>query len=1136
MDYTGLHVSIFNELPYPCFLLQVNNHNMIIIEVNEAGAMAFDSNVRQITNRDLIELLSTSTESLDLSPTIFREKITALLQTGEPHTIPYQAANPIDQRYDDFKISPVRFMDKDFILFSFREVSLKAKINELDIFIQQSHDVICVVDSEGIFQRISPSCESVWGYTPKELIGQPFMKYVHPNDRDFTKKEATRITKEKNTIGFENRYLHKDGSVVYILWSTYWDSKEQVSYSIARDITTERNREIESKLFSSISSIFTEDSLGSDQVMCKILKLLSEYGGFPITEFWMVGKDKKKIYLSSHFSESKFTQFSKESAEIDTFKKGEGLPGTVWKRNEAVFWKRLPARKSFVRNKAAKKCNIRTGYGIPLKVDHQLIGTILLLSSEYENKVNPFTEIVERVGKHISSELARMNAVDELDNMFTLSPDILALITKKGEIKKINDAVETILKYKKKSVLNQSIFEYLLTDRNSLSKKKIKELLLKKGTHQFEGKFLTHNKNIKWLSWTINTSADENLIYCVAKDITYNKNLEEIVDNASNLAKVGAWDIDLINNKVYWSPMMHKIFETEKDFIPDMDNSMEFFTSGNNRKAILERLYNAIENNENWNFEIEIITAKGNKKWIRSIGETKVQDNKTYRIYGSVQDITTRRNIELDKIKLLEERNAILDNISDGFYSLDENLRFTYFNKEAENILNINSKNIIGNTIWKVFSPEKNKEIEEAYKQASKTKESVYLEYFDTWINKWLEVNIYPGEDTISVYFKDVTDRVNMIDNLKLSNERFIKVSEATKDIIWDWDIENNLFTWSDRYTEVFGKKVAQQSKSLSDLEKHIHPDDLEKLVTGLENVLEDEKKDKWYAEYRQRNSDGDYLHIFDRGLVIRDKNGNPTRMVGAMQDVTKERENEKSLKELNLNLHKQKKQLEISNESLEQFAYIASHDLQEPLRMVSSFLTLLEKKYGEQLDEDARQYIFYATDGAKRMRTILLDLLEYSRAGEIEDKMEKVDLNEVVKEVELLYSTLLENLNATIELEQLPVVTSCHSPIRQVFQNIISNSLKYQKKGASPQIKISALEKEDHHEISIQDNGIGIHQDSLDDIFGVFKRLHSQSDYPGSGMGLAIVKKILNNMGEDIRVESTVSKGSKFYFTVRKR
>ena len=239
-------------------------------------------------------------------------------------------------------------------------------------------------------------------------------------------------------------------------------------------------------------------------------------------------------------------------------------------------------------------------------------------------------------------------------------------------------------------------------------------------------------------------------------------------------------------------------------------------------------------------------------------------------------------------------------------------------------------------------------------------------------------------------------------------------------------------------------------------------------------------------------------------------------------------------LKESNNQLEKYSKQLLRSNSELEQFAYVTSHDLQEPLRMVTSFLSLLEKKYGDLLDDKGKQYIHYASDGAHRMRQIILDLLEYSRISIESDERMLIDMNDVLKNTISLNRKLIKEKDAKITAETLPEIYAARPPMVQIFQNLVHNALTYHT-DSKPEIKIWAEETETHVVFYIKDNGIGVEEPYREKIFEIFQRLHTNGEYTGTGIGLAICKKIVEQYNGSIGVNSEPGDGSTFYFSIAK-
>jgi signal transduction histidine kinase len=224
--------------------------------------------------------------------------------------------------------------------------------------------------------------------------------------------------------------------------------------------------------------------------------------------------------------------------------------------------------------------------------------------------------------------------------------------------------------------------------------------------------------------------------------------------------------------------------------------------------------------------------------------------------------------------------------------------------------------------------------------------------------------------------------------------------------------------------------------------------------------------------------------------------------------------------------------QLKRSNAELERFAYVASHDLQQPLRTVRSFVTLLQRKYGDRLDDQARQYIGFAVDGASRMSQLIDDLLAYSRTASLEGDAEPVDLGVACDEAVANLHTLIAETGAEVRRDELPRVLATHLHATQVLQNLIGNALTYRGE-EPPVITVSAGREGDLWRITVRDNGIGIDPRHHDRIFVVFQRLHTATEYPGTGMGLSICKKIVESHGGQIGVESEPGRGSAFSFTL---
>ena len=372
-------------------------------------------------------------------------------------------------------------------------------------------------------------------------------------------------------------------------------------------------------------------------------------------------------------------------------------------------------------------------------------------------------------------------------------------------------------------------------------------------------------------------------------------------------------------------------------------------------------------------------------------------------------------------------------------------------------------------------------------------------------------------------------------ENIRISNQRYDLVAKATNDIIWEWDLEmDEIICANDGFGKVFGYNPQKISSDLMVWKKWIHPEDFQRVVDKRTSILSNPYHLYWDDEFRIINKEGRYHFMYHKAYIIRNNEGKAIRLFGATQNISQRKEDEALLIELNHKLKQRAEELTASNVELERFAYIASHDMQEPLRMITSFLQLFKKKYEDQIDETAEQYISFAVDGAERMKKLITDLLEYSRIGSNKQSFEIIDCQSLLNEVTAVFANSIIESNAVVHIGQLPKITANKTQMFQLFQNLLGNALKYAGK-SPPEIDINCLEEDKQFVFSVQDNGIGIKPVFFDKIFVLFQRLHHKSEYSGTGIGLTICKKIVEKHGGKIWVTSTPGEGSCFYFSIAK-
>jgi light-regulated signal transduction histidine kinase (bacteriophytochrome) len=295
----------------------------------------------------------------------------------------------------------------------------------------------------------------------------------------------------------------------------------------------------------------------------------------------------------------------------------------------------------------------------------------------------------------------------------------------------------------------------------------------------------------------------------------------------------------------------------------------------------------------------------------------------------------------------------------------------------------------------------------------------------------------------------------------------------------------------------------------------------LENTERAVLNILDDFSSEKTRLEQTQKA----VLNILD------DFDGEKAKVEAAnaqlLREVAERRLAEEALEEKSLSLTR-------SNADLEQFAYVASHDLQEPLRMVSSYVQLFAKRYQGQVDEQADKYIRYAVDGAMRMQALIDGLLEYSRAGRQAEQPVRVSAESALDRALYNLRKVIEETGSMITRDPLPEILSDEAQLTQVFQNLIGNAIKFRRPEEASRVQVGCARRGPYFVFSVADDGIGIDPRHAERIFAIFQRLHTRGEYPGTGIGLAICKKVVERSGGEIWLESAPGKGSTFHFTLR--
>ncbi|MGX2039278.1 sensor histidine kinase [Methylocaldum sp. MU1018] len=374
----------------------------------------------------------------------------------------------------------------------------------------------------------------------------------------------------------------------------------------------------------------------------------------------------------------------------------------------------------------------------------------------------------------------------------------------------------------------------------------------------------------------------------------------------------------------------------------------------------------------------------------------------------------------------------------------------------------------------------------------------------------------------------DISQRKHAEEVLRQSEARLNLALSAARAGTWDWDILRDKVMWSDGSYLLLGLRPGECEASAKNWLDRVHPDDRADVKEAVDSVIKrfmaQRKQDAFNLEYRVLHADGSVRWVNDRGQILYGRYGRPVRMIGIMLDVTERKTAEEQLAA-------QAQELARSNAELQEFAYVASHDLQEPLRAVAGCVEIIRRRYQGKLDARADQVITHTVEGAARMQNLINDLLAYSRIGSRDHPFEPTDCREILNAALANLAVPIGESGATVTHDDLPTILADSGQLLQLFQNLISNAVKF-RGDRPPSIHIGAKKQNGEWVFSARDNGIGIDPLYFERIFRIFQRLHARNDYPGTGIGLAICKRVVERHGGRIWVESELGRGATFFFT----
>lgn len=477
---------------------------------------------------------------------------------------------------------------------------------------------------------------------------------------------------------------------------------------------------------------------------------------------------------------------------------------------------------------------------------------------------------------------------------------------------------------------------------------------------------------------------------------------------------------------------------------------------------------------------------------------------------------------------------TLLANAPVGVALLDERLKFVCLNEKFSQMTGLSPDQQVGQSLLQVM-PRVGALLEKPFWQVLRT--GYPIADFEVPLqlppqdSAWGLFSFYPVPDGqggicgVALMAVDIAKRKRAEAALRESEDRLRLAVDATELGTWDIDFRANTSIWSKRAKEILGFR-AESVVNLKRFLTAVHHDDHRKLYEAFQQARDSQKGGDFHVEYRiAAPGDDPPRWAASRGRMTFDANGSAVRFVGTSLDITERKKADDALRMLSGELTR-------SNRALDAFAYTASHDLKEPLRLIASFSKLLSSQYHGKLDADADEYISFISGGALRMGRLIDSILLYARAGRTTLSFTKVDCAAVLRIVLRNLEIAAQEGGVEISCDTMPTVSGSEELVLQIFQNLVANAIKFRaKEGAK--IHIAAQLRGDQWLFSVSDNGIGIRAEFLDAIFSPFRKLHSQANYSGSGLGLAICKQNVERHGGKIWAVSREGLGTEFYFTL---
>jgi PAS domain S-box-containing protein len=634
---------------------------------------------------------------------------------------------------------------------------------------------------------------------------------------------------------------------------------------------------------------------------------------------------------------------------------------------------------------------------------------------------------------------------------------------------------------------------------------------------------------------------------------------EHRLNIAIEATALGTYEVNLKTGKLIYSERYLEIFGYAPHEKPTHTELIKFVHPED--LHIREKAFNEAYNTSRLLYEVRIILRDGSIRWLRANGTLFFDENNVAeKMFGTTTDITEEKHAKEKIRKANEVLEIALQSAKLGTYELNIKSGKANFSNLCKEIFGFDSdKNVTIDDVRNATHPDDREITRVNMLEALADKRNYQAEYRivipDNSI-RWIATSgkgIYDAEGNVKKLigvYENITERKEAEEELNLSVQKFRLLADAMPQFVWTGDTSGNLNYFNQSVFDYTGLSPAQVY--IEGWLQIVHPDDREENTRQWMHAIE--TGEDFLFEHRFKKITGEYRWQLSRAIPQRNKAGEIQMWVGTSTDIQDQKtmaqyleglvkERTKELKNANI-------ELESMNLELRSFTYISSHDLQEPLRKIQTFVSRIEESDGNTLSKDGANYFIRIQQSANKMKTLINDLLTYSRTSAAEKIFETTNLNLLLQEIKVEFTESLKEKDGSLEISNMPEISAIPFQLRQLFINLISNAIKFSKPAIPPIIKITsslllgnetgntnAHDNELYHQITVSDNGIGFDEIYKDKIFEVFQRLHPKTEFEGTGIGLSICNKIAQNHNGFITAHGALNKGATFiiYLPVRR-